>query len=132
MIVGFKQCFPDGSITHFRRKIERGEKIHTIRKDSHSRWHAGRLVQCSHGVRTKYFNCFLTRFCTGTQSIVFRWLTSPDGKRKCYVYVDNRELSTRELRQLAINDGFNGIAHFLKWFHGDFSGKIIHWTLFRY
>lgn len=133
MILGFKQQFPDGTLTHFRRKIERGEKIHSIREGACYRWRAGRLIHCSHGVRTKKFNCFSTRFCTGTQFIDFRWQDDLiTHHRRCHVYVDGRELSEKELRQLAINDGFSCIAHFLKWFNNDFDGKIIHWTLYRY
>jgi hypothetical protein len=129
MILGFKQQFPDGTLTHFRRKIERDEKIHSIREDRHGRWRTGRLIQCSYGVRTKAFYCFSNKFCTGTQQIVFRWQENP---RKCVVYVDGRELSKSEVKQLAINDGFSVTAALLKWFNKDFSGKIIHWTLYRY
>jgi hypothetical protein len=129
MILGFKQQFPDGTLTHFRRKIERDEKIHSIREDRHGRWRAGRLIQCSHSVRTKHFNCFTTKFCTGTQRIVFRWQENP---RKCIVYVDGRELSISEIKQLAFNDGFPDTNSFLRFFNEDFTGKIIHWTLYRY
>ena len=133
MILGFKQQFPDGRLTHFRRKIEQGVKIHSIREDAHNRWHAGNIIHCSHGVRTKQYNCFSTKICTGTQRIVFLWHKNMmTGLRRCTVYVDGRELSSVELRQLAINDGFSGLAAFFLWFNNDFDGKIIHWTLYRY
>ena len=133
MILGFKQQFPDGRLTHFRRKIEQGIKIHSIREDFHYRWRSGRIIQMSYGVRTKQYQCFARRFCTGTQWIDFRWQENPmTDQRRCIVYVDGRQLSDGELKQLAINDGFSGCATFFLWFNNDFSGKIIHWTLYRY
>ncbi|PPK99011.1 hypothetical protein [Parapedobacter indicus] len=37
-----------------------------------------------------------------------------------------------EMKQLALNDGFDSIGDFFAWFNGDFTGQIIHWTDLRY
>ena len=133
MILGFKQQFPDGRLTHFRRKIEQGTKIHSIRKDWHNRWHTGRVIQMSNGVRTKNYNCFRQEPCSGVQIISIRWLYSPLSLReKCCVSIDGRILSLSEMKQLSANDGFDDIRDFFNWFDRDFDGKIIHWTLYRY
>jgi hypothetical protein len=133
MILGFKQQFPDGRLTHFRRKIEQGIKIHSIREDVHNRWCTGRLIQMSTGVRTKYYNCFAKMYCTGTQQITIQWSYDELARRITFaVYVDNRLLSPGETRQLTINDGFSSIEGFLSFFPHFFRGKIIHWTTYRY
>jgi hypothetical protein len=131
MLLGFSQQFPDGRLTHFRRKIERGIKIHTIREDPHRRWRAGRIIQMSHGVRTKNYSCFRQAICTGTQRITLNWLFS--SYRYWYdIHVDGRLLDKREVLQLAVNDGFESIEAFVSFFPAHFDGCIIHWTLYRY
>jgi hypothetical protein len=133
MILAFKQQFPDGRLTHFRRKIERGIKIHSIREDWHDRWHAGRIIQMSNGVRTKNYHCFRKELCSGVQIISIRWLYSPLSLReKCCVSIDGSILSLIEIMQLSYNDGFDDVSDFFNWFNNDFDSKIIHWTLYRY
>ena len=48
------------------------------------------------------------------------------------VAVDERLLTYEEIIWLAKNDGFANVNDFFKWFSSDFSGKIIHWTNFKY
>jgi hypothetical protein len=48
------------------------------------------------------------------------------------IVVDGNCLNKNISEQLAINDGFETVEHFFRWFNEDFSGKIIHWTDLRY
>jgi hypothetical protein len=71
--------------------------------------------------------------CSGTQQITIQWSYDEPARRVTFaVYVDHRLLSCTETKQLAINDGFSSIEEFLSFFPYFFSGKIIHWTLYRY
>ncbi len=48
------------------------------------------------------------------------------------VYVGGNRVKGVDLEMLAMNDGFDSVEDFFKWFNKDFSGWIIHWTMFRY
>lgn len=48
------------------------------------------------------------------------------------VFIDYEELDNEEIQNLAHNDGFNSVEDFFRWFNKDWSGKIIHWSNFRY
>ena len=48
------------------------------------------------------------------------------------IYIDGFALSRKEVKQLAINDGFDNVSDFHNYFNEDFIGKIIHWTDFKY
>ena len=43
-----------------------------------------------------------------------------------------KTLKPEEIQKLSLNDGFDSCEDFFAWFNEDFSGKIIHWTPFRY
>jgi len=58
MILGFKTKTKDGRYTNFVEKIEKGEKIHTIREDKLNRWRAGRIIHAAVGVRTNEYRQF--------------------------------------------------------------------------
>ncbi len=122
--------------TNFEDKIKRGEKIHTIRLDNKNRWKKGMKIQQANGVRTKYYNCFQEDVCTGIQTIKIKHPKSSMSLLNTYysikVYIDDVQLGTIGIRELAINDGFNCMKDFLDWFNEDFEGKIIHWTDKRY
>lgn len=132
MIIGFKEQFPD--------KIIAGTKKHTIREDKCDRWKAGIWMHMATGVRSKKYNCFKGDICTGTQRIDIEYrtgnlyneiLVSIDSQ---YFY-DNftpRAKAIERMTELALNDGFDSIEAFFKWFSSDFTGKIIHWTSLRY
>lgn len=107
----------------FEPRILSGRKIHTIREDKTNRWKPGNKIQMATGVRTKKYNCFKEAVCVAVQSIEIT---------KNKVYIDGKKLNKQEIKTLAINDGFNGIVDFFKWFNQDFAGKIIHWTHFQY
>lgn len=121
MVLGFHKQFVE--------PILNGSKIHTVREDKKGRWRAGRQIHMATGVRTKQYQCFWEgHSCTGTQFID---IVNPRGGEK-EIWVGGRELAALEIELLAKNDGFNDVAAFWKWFHHDFSGKIVHWTDFRY
>ena len=42
------------------------------------------------------------------------------------------ELGANELKELAINDGFDSVEQFFQWFNEDFEGQIIHWSDKKY
>lgn len=113
-------------------------KIHTIRKDKHNRWKQGRPIHFMQWTgdpyRSKCFHFAPVISCTSVQNITIKYLE--DGN--VYVSIDNRlvysKLSgeSKTIQQLASADGFNSVNDFFKWFDTDFSGKIIHWTDFKY
>jgi len=110
-------------------------KLHTIREDKYNRWHEGMEIQCATGVRTKDYQCFAHRTCTGTQSITLRDLKHSGA----IILIDHTMIEPFRfskdyfiLKQLATNDGFKTVTEFIEWFQAGFKGKIIHWTDFRY
>jgi len=130
-------------------------KIHTMREDPYNRWKAGMSIQMAYGVRTKnyeQFNKGITELekCVSTQAIKIIWfykneyiktdlplkqINGPHGEFNYYpaIWIDGRQLLTfGEIITLAHNDGFDSVIDFFKWFNRDWSGKIIHWTDFRY
>lgn len=122
MILGFKP--------RFESPILSGTKIHSIRSDISNRWKEGNNIQMATGVRTKKYNCFNCAICTGTQKIEI--LRTSDYLNETIVKVDGRQLSTKEVQQLARNDGFMSLIDFWLWFSEGYTGKIIHWTDYRY
>ena len=127
MVLGFKKQFPP--------KIRKGIKKHTIREDKPGRWKAGNTIHMSTGVRTKNYKCFKTTTCKSVQSFRIKWKggkLKKKGGNYYEVFVDGRLLLSAEIALLSMNDGFDCIADFLKWFSKDFKGKIIHWTNFKY
>lgn len=127
------------------------KKIHTIRIDATNRWKPGMKIHFSTGARTKKYKCFTVGKCISTQTIEIEEMIMTDA-RKCYVYtekithknwseefkkifkvtIDGRVLTSAEIDTLARNDGFNSTHDFFRWFNGNFIGKIIHWTDFKY
>jgi hypothetical protein len=65
--------------------------------------------------------------CTHIDEIAIRWDIIP-GQSTVVVLVNGRRLNAQEVRELAINDGFESTRDFFQWFNQDFSGYIIHWT----
>ncbi|VTP94927.1 ASCH domain-containing protein [Sphingobacterium daejeonense] len=132
MILGFKQQFVE--------PILKGNKIHTIREDSKDRWKTGSHIHMATGVRTKSYSCFNEVDVKGVQYIFMtnhRWTfeVSIGDTHYCDKY-----LYPNDIEKIAINDGFKSLEDFQKWFipliesspEHCFSGKIIHWTDFKY
>ena len=162
MILGFKKNFPWGEPTYFKEKILasvapivgvhlgefmdliKGEKspedfmfqkkIHTIRRDYADRWQKGRSIQmCYRGKgysMVDEFNKGISRLqhCTGVQEIEIKRIP---GNQKV-ITIDGRQLGLAEHLLLAKNDGFDDVNWFYRWFEEDFTGKLIHWTDYRY
>ena len=146
MILGFKK--------QFQQPILNGTKIHTIREDKHDRWERGNVIHFATGVRTKHYNQFRFGACVSVQPII---LVNHGNHVYCKIqtgeneYIHNdcveydhikwytghlkRQIGGGLLGDLCKNDGL-GWEDFKHWFipkHGDkFTGKIIHWTDFRY
>lgn len=141
MILSFKTHFKDGTLTHFRRKIFRhlGEdalydyidkhiqdpflaliledevmsaipKKLTIRDDPHNRWKAGRKIHFATGVRTKNYECFAMGECTKTNTVVF---AKNKESNQILVFLEGRDLTESEVKQLAQDDGFDDVYAFL-------------------
>lgn len=128
MILSFKK--------EFVPLILNGTKIHTIREDKKNRWSNAYIVRptmikrihMATGVRTKNYKCFKdTFFHLGSQHIAIR-----HEKDKTIVSIDNKIVPNSIVLLLSLNDGFKTMDDFFAWFNKDFSGKIIHWTPFRY
>ncbi len=127
MILSFKQ--------QFIKPILRGDKIHSFRLDPHDRWKAGRTIQGATGVRTKHYTQFFSGLCYSVQKVKVRWVEFEAGSKEMRylgIFIDGRKLDSSEFNSLAVNDGFPDVESFFKWFDKDFSGKIIHWTHFKY
>lgn len=120
MILGFNPMFVE--------PILEGNKIHTLRKDTFDRWKPWRTAQMATGVRTKNYRMFDERIIVSTQRVDIKH-TKAFGME---VRVEGRSLTQPEIELLARNDGFKSYEDFEKWFSEDFSGKIIHWTPFKY
>lgn len=124
-------------------------KIHTMRADPTNRWKAGRKIEMVYrGAGYKiidHFNKGIPELgaCTGVQSIHIKHYD--DGQ--VHISIDNKiffwgslvheKFATKEeylvnINSLVKNDGFNSIEDFFRWFNKDWSGKLIHWTDFRY
>lgn len=160
MILPFKQLFPWGGPTCFMEKIgaskphtdflprEKNPKFdiykipivdvtrsfkpkrHSIRALSKRKWREGSLIHCYYNNRSKdAFQFHPTFMCTGIQNIKIRTF---NGGLIFHIYVDGWLLNYNKMEALAINDGFDSLEDFLKWFNKDFDGIIIHWTDLKY
>ena len=138
MILGFKSIF--------KPRILNGTKIHTIRADKHDRWGPGRVIQFATGVRTSNYEQFLEKECVSIQSFKIEWFRKNryatleiDGIRKCGINLVGKKIQILktpsvnfDIQEFCLNDGFETVTEFLKFFGNTFEGKIIHWTDKRY
>ncbi len=113
-----------------------GIKIHTFRKDRVNRWKPGYEIHHAINNRTPLYKCFLKNKCTATQQALIVLLDGPQGQYLS-ITIDRRRLSREEVAQCAKNDGFANEAEMIAWFFKDasitmWSGKLIHWTRFKY
>lgn len=110
-------------------------KIHTFREDKANRWRPGMQIHFIINNRTKKQLQF-ARVATvvSVQTVHIKWFYNPKVctfNAPCVV-IDGKEIKGKALEQLALNDGFANTAAFFLYFHTDFTGKIIHWTDFKY
>jgi hypothetical protein len=143
----------DGSVV---KKLYRPKK-HTIREDKPDRWRSGLSIQMVYrGDKYKIIdriNDGVDSLCVvkHTQRITIRWrrpkwmlkeygriedfppFTLSPGNQYLFVYIDDRLIGAKALRDIAINDGFDGITSFLKYFRKSIKNwKLIHWTDLKY
>lgn len=69
-------------------------------------------------------------FCKSTQKIQIKY--KPELSAIPMVFVDDKDLCTKELEQLSVCEGFDDISQFYERFNEDFTGEIVHWTNLRY
>lgn len=132
MILGFKGQFVE--------PILQGTKIHTIREDPHDRWDVDKHIHMATGVRTSNYRCFKEDDVKGIQYVFMTYHRSVFELSVGDDHYCDRQLWAGGIERLAINDGFRSIIEFKAWFvpliekseKGYYSGKIIHWTDFRY
>lgn len=111
-------------------------KIHTIRKDEKQRWKPGKEIHFYINNRTKEaFQFAPVTKVMRVQRIFMTFL--PQCGLGFRVSINGRELEGYEVEELAINDGFEAVEDFEDYFikqmeNDEFSGKIIHWTDFKY
>lgn len=111
-------------------------KPHTIREDKNNRWKPGMRIHFFEWMgkpyRSKQFK-FATGICKSVQAIEIIWY-DVDGCKYTIpsIYIDGRWLVYDEMKQLALNDGFDSLELFYAWFNTDFKGRIIHWTNLKY
>jgi hypothetical protein len=113
-------------------------KLHTIRVDEKNLWVPGRKIHMVVFNRTK--NRFQFAPVLEVKSVQKITINTEGGiwdekENKTYplVWINNNHLmEVKELKQLAVNDGFDSVEHFFQWFNSDFEGKIIHWTNLKY
>jgi hypothetical protein len=145
MNIMFMTKFPDGTPTDFVGKIIQsclnvpGEyvpyriaKLHTIRQSK--RIKKGMRLSMRYWKDKPYRSPqveFCEAECLATQDISIRWI-GDDNVKYPFVIIDEYCLEDDEVKRLAINDGFDSVEHFWKWFNKDFEGQIIHWTDLRY
>ena len=123
MVLGFKE--------QFIVKIFNGTKIHTIREDKHNRWKAGNKIHFATGVRTKQYKEFMRGKCISVQE--FKIVPPKDNNSLRTYLIDGKELQPiSDIVKLSKNDGFDKASEFVNWFGDNFTGKIIHWTYFKY
>lgn len=115
----------------FVELILSGVKIHTLRADPKGRWQPGKLMHMATGTRTKHYNCFKETRCASLQTVQVIYVGPADALPR--LFIDGiHKTDPLFLDLFAIRDGFEGYRDMCQWFKGDFDGKIIHWTSFRY
>lgn len=127
-------------------------KIHTMRGFG-KKFRPGMKIHMVYGDRTKdrrQFNVDMRGIdtCISTQVVVIRYrriagirrnegidnfkFTRMVKRQFLQVYVDGNLIGAKTLADMAVNDGFDNITHFLKWFRRSGKYQLIHWTNFKY
>lgn len=108
-------------------------KLHTIRADVKGRWQPGKLIHfVINNRQPNYYQFAPVLPCVSVQAIDIRYMPEGVNLKSFKVYVDGKRLLLPELEVLASNDGFDSVRDFMDYFNTDFTGKIIHWTNFKY
>ena len=124
-------------------------KIHTIRKDEKDRWKPGKMIDFFINNRSKNAFRFAPRIPVVLTQDIFMsrrgsMLEISIAKPRSYIGGEDFMLNAGQQELLAKNDGFDNYDDFRNYFisvieengkvtgHHWFSGKIIHWTNFKY
>lgn len=102
-------------------------KLHTIRKDPKDLWKVGMKIHPVINNRTKDRYQFAP---TLEVKSIHRISINKDNFFR--VVLDGKSLPDHKIRALAINDGFDSMRQFFKWFDVDFKGKLIVWGNIEY
>lgn len=134
MILSFKKQFVE--------KIKSGQKIHTIREDKKNRWKILNKIHFATGVRTKNYNQFAEGVCTLIERIEIKY-THQFGCKIVSVFINNKpsgiarfvdskiSWSSDCVKALAAREGFDSVEDFFAWFDKDFTGKLLHFGIFK-
>lgn len=111
-------------------------KIHTIRKDENNRWKPGMEIDFFINARQRNMFRFAPRIPLISRQRIFMTYM-PHYGNGFEVSINGRQLGDDEILTLAINDGFESFDDFADYFIAEmedhqFSGKILHWTNFKY
>ncbi len=104
-------------------------KIHTIRKDVGQIWRQGMEIEMiidKGGPDEFQFAPGLS--CQCIQEIRM----DKEGSRAVQIRIDGRLLPEEGAHQFALNDGFQNAEDLYAYFNGSFTGKLIHWTSYKY
>lgn len=125
-------------------------KIHTMRSDIKDRWK--RKVDIHFIInnrRPDRFQFAPVIPCSGIEKVRINWELKNPFKPRVFVFISDilfcdisfhsdkqtvkfLNYGHENIKTLSNNDGFDSIEEFFMWFNEDFTGKIIHWTPFRY
>lgn len=117
------------------RKHEFHPKLHSIREDKSNRWMPGMKIHMviNNRTRNRYqFAPLLEVESVQTIRIIREGPGVEFGIGTWYVYIDDRQLTLDQIKELAWNDGFDSVPDFFDFFNSEFTGKIIHWTNLKY
>lgn len=110
-------------------------KIHTIRADPNNKWKKNNLIHFVINNRTKNRYQFAPVIKVVSIQQIKIWY-SYNQKNEMWnipnIIIDGKELTKSQIIELAKNDGFDTLEDFFNYFNADFTGKIIHWTTYKY
>lgn len=126
----------------FPLKFQDG-KFHTMREDKKNKWKAGNLIHFVINNRTpKRYQFAPVLKCVSTQNVIIKWegtfitITIDDNLFSKFntaaSWSHGLDNGDSKICELSKNDGFDDLESFLKYFSTNFTGKIIHWTNFKY
>lgn len=110
-------------------------KIHTMRVDEKQRWATGMNIHFVINNRTKNRYQFAPVVkCVSKQRVVIHYWYNSETENfdDPAVYIDGKEILGSQLLILALNDGFDSVEDFFKYFNNDWKGWLIHWTNKKY
>lgn len=108
--------FENGLINYYQ------PKIHTIRKDEKNRWKEGSKI---HFVTGKRWRGERFQFAPVLSVLEIQEIRIDEERN---VFISDNVLLFPDLKELALNDGFDSVKDFFDYFKEPFEGKLIHWT----